>query len=164
MHAEAFAYIATQARKFGPFASVLEMGSRDINGSIRAVLPAPHYVGIDTVDGKGVDVVGDATTWTDPHRFDLVACAEVLEHVPNPEAFFAAAWRQLTAGGRIMFTMATDPRAPHSAADGGPLRGGEYYANVSEEDIKEWLADWDDVTIEVHVGRGDLYVTAVRPA
>ncbi|MDB0050250.1 hypothetical protein N9F31_02215, partial [Pseudomonadales bacterium] len=37
--------------------AVLEIGSYDVNGSIRSLFNAQNYVGVDLVEGPGVDVV-----------------------------------------------------------------------------------------------------------
>ena len=68
--------------------AVLEVGSRNVNGSVRDIL-APlvsRYVGCDLEAGDGVDVVADATRLTDvfpPESFDVVISTEMLEHVPD---------------------------------------------------------------------------------
>ncbi len=62
---------------------VAEIGSQDVNGSLRAVVPAGFkYVGLDFVAGPGVDVVLD-----DPYSFpladqsvDYVVTTSCLEH------------------------------------------------------------------------------------
>ena len=49
-------------RTFLEDASVLEIGSYDVNGTVRKLFAAAgHYVGVDLVEGPGVDVVGSAT-------------------------------------------------------------------------------------------------------
>ena len=61
--------------------------------------------------------------------------------------------------------MATEPRAPHSAVDGGPLRHGEYYRNVEPDVLRAQLltAGAEAVTLHVDRWRGDLYARARRP-
>ena len=62
---------------------VLEIGSQDVNGSIRACAPESfEYVGVDFVAGKGVDVILD-----DPYHlpfedgsFDIVLSNSCFEH------------------------------------------------------------------------------------
>ncbi len=63
---------------------VLEVGSLDINGSIRQFFVGCDYVGVDLGEGRGVDVVarGEELDYPDD-SFDVVASCECFEH--NPE-------------------------------------------------------------------------------
>lgn len=66
----------------GP-AKILEIGSLDVNGSLRAHAPAgAEYVGMDFESGPGVDIVIDGTDYSDvPDKyFDLVMASSVFEH------------------------------------------------------------------------------------
>jgi SAM-dependent methyltransferase len=62
---------------------VLEIGSQDVNGSIRTVCPKEYeYTGIDFVEGKGVDIVIN-----DPYAFpfkdneaDIIISSSCFEH------------------------------------------------------------------------------------
>jgi SAM-dependent methyltransferase len=68
MHPEAYEYVrrATGAKAHQPL-RILEFGSRNVNGTVRDLFPAPAlYVGVDWADGLGVDYVGDAATWQYP--------------------------------------------------------------------------------------------------
>ncbi len=59
---------------------VLELGSRNINGSVRQFFNG-KYVGIDMIAGEDVDIVCDS--WNLPYKaqtFDVVVCTEMLEH------------------------------------------------------------------------------------
>jgi SAM-dependent methyltransferase len=64
-------------------AVIVDIGSLDVNGSLRAVAPVDcKYVGLDFATGKGVDVV-----ITDPYSMplednyaDMVVCSSVFEH------------------------------------------------------------------------------------
>lgn len=143
--------------------TILDAGGRDVNGSPRLLFPGSTYLVIDLEDGPGVDVVGDACHWRPESPVDLCLSVEVLEHAPEPAALLRAAWECLVPGGRLIVTCATDPRPPHSGHDGGPLHRDEWYCNIPPEDMKGWLADWDEVEMEVHPDRGDLYCTAVKP-
>lgn len=163
MHAEAFRWIEQTVRRLPPPQRVYEVGGRQINGTVRCLFPAGvPYLSIDLQPGLGVDVVGDAAEYTPPEPVDLVLCAEVLEHAPDPETLIRAAFRALAPGGVSVWTMATHGRAPHSGLDGGPLREGEPYANIDPNQLYDWLlaAGFSKVDVEVHAARGDLYAMA----
>lgn len=164
IHPEAMAFVARTVQRFMPTGNVIDQGGRDVNGSPRLLFPGSTYLVVDLEDGPGVDVVADAHHWRPETPVELVLSLEVLEHAPDPAGLLRAAWACLVPAGRLIVTCATDPRVPHSAHDGGPLRAGEYYANVDDGESKAWLDDigFIDVEMEVHRDRGDLYVTAVK--
>jgi SAM-dependent methyltransferase len=163
MHAEAYEFVRRAVERTGPFGQVLEIGGRDINGTVRPLFGDAEYVSLDLVEGPGVDVVADAATWDPgPRWFDCVVCCEVLEHASDAAALVARARTWLRPGGALIMTCASDPRAPHSAVDGWELRDGEHYANVSEEDMLAWSEGYSRVTIEHDAGHGDLYAVCLR--
>lgn len=155
--------MALTAERLGPFGSVLELGGRAVNGSVRPYFPGARYVSVDIRPGPEVDVVADATTYRPTGRFDCCICTEVLEHVPDPDGFVATAWGSLRPGGVLILTAACPPRPGHSAVDGGPLRPGEFYRNVAPDMLARWLVGWKDAEIETHEDRGDIYAVAVKP-
>lgn len=136
---------------------VLEIGSLNINGSLRDLfLDQSNYWGIDVQDGPGVDEVADARTWSGftSGGYDLVLCAEVLEHqydwrgIINQSAFHTA------DDGYFIMTAAGVGRHPHSAKTGWHLEHGqydeqphditdelEYYKNITEYDLSDCLED-----------------------
>ncbi len=129
MHAEAYTWVQRHAAS--ELGAVLEIGGRNINGSVRPLFPiADPYRTLDVVPGDGVDIVADAADWTPDRKYDVVVCTEVFEHTPRWPEICATALRALAPGGLFVATMAGPGRPDHSAVDGGPLRGGEYYENV----------------------------------
>ena len=167
MHEQAYDWIAAHVARAG-FASpsVLEIGSLDINGSVRPLFPnASHYHGLDLVAGDGVDEVADASSWTPPRSYDVVVSAEVLEHAPTWREILSMMWSATAPGGVLLMTCATEPRAPHSAVDGWDVRDGEHYANVAAADVRGLLAAWgvSRWAIERAADRGDLYLRLDRP-
>lgn len=169
MHVQCFEWVAAQLADLpaGAVGSVLEIGSLDINGSVRALFPADaHYHGIDVVDGPGVDEVADAACWRAARTYDVVVSTEVLEHAPRWDRILANAWDAVAAGGRLLVTCATDPRAPHSAVDGLDVRPEEHYRNLPPGDARAVASAWgaERLVVEAHQGRGDLYLRADKPA
>jgi len=68
-----------------PKAKVLELGSYDVNGSLRIYAPeTTEYVGLDLEAGPGVDfVVEPGKPWpVEDDYFDLVLASSVFEHDP----------------------------------------------------------------------------------
>lgn len=163
MHAEAYAFVAEMVVKHGPFADVVEFGSRDVNGSARGLFPGAAYRGVDLVRGPGVDMVADAAGYRNDDGHDCVVCVEVFEHARSLPKIVAAAWVALCPGGLFIVTAAAPPREPHSGVDGGPLRPGEFYRNVGPVMMAELLEKFDVETFENHTSRGDIYVAARKP-
>lgn len=126
MHPAAFAWV--EAHTQGLWSSVCEVGSRDVNGSVRELICCDEYVGCDLSPGPGVDVVCDARSMIG--LYDLVVCCEALEHDADPRSLISALGRLCKPGGRVVCTAAGTGRVPHSAVDGGPLRDGEHYGNL----------------------------------
>lgn len=162
MHQQAFEWITKQIRCLPVRRSVLEIGSRNVNGSIRSQLSnADKYIGIDTVEGEGVDIVADGSTYKSDERFDTVICMEVLEHTNRGRDICNNAYSHLLKGGIFLVTMAGEGREPHSAVDGRELKEGEYYQNVTVRDLRFWLSDFSFVMIDRDTV-GDIYALAVK--
>lgn len=142
MHPAAYAYVAGALSALPtPPRTVLEVGARNINGTVRGLFPMADYVGLDQWGGDGVDVVADAVTWQTERRFDCVVCCEVLEHERRQSQLVAALARLLAPGGLLLLTAAGPKRPPHSQVDGHPLRDGEWYGNVDPGALARWLRD-----------------------
>jgi hypothetical protein len=162
MHAAAFGYVARVVLgppPLPPRRAVLEMGARDINGSVRQLFAGARYLGIDLEAGHGVDVVADAQAYTPPFTPDTVVCCEVLEHTPHGAAILANAYRMLAPYGLLIVTCAAMGRAAHSGGDGGPLREAEWYANIGKAQLQDWLRPFATVHLE-HRVPGDLWAYA----
>lgn len=85
-------------------AILLEVGSYDVNGSLRNhVGSRADYVGIDFEEGPGVDIVvapGELLPVDDDH-FDLVIASSALEHDPAFWNTFLEMCRKAKRGGHI---------------------------------------------------------------
>ncbi len=83
---------------------VLEVGSQNINGTVRDMFP-PDYIGVDIIDGNGVDQVYDGDTLPfASQRFSTVLCLEVFEHCFNPVRLANEIMRVLAIGGTALIS------------------------------------------------------------
>src|SRR5665213_873697 len=122
---------------------VLEIGSLDINGTVRGYFTNCEYTGLDVAPGPGVDVVCEGQKYNAPDAsFDTVICCEVMEHNPYWVDTFYNMMRLLKPGGLMIMSCATGWRPEHgtSRSDPGnsPLtveQGWEYYRNLGARDI-----------------------------
>lgn len=163
MHAAAYDFVNRSSANL-PAGPVLEIGSLDINGSIRGLFGGRPYLGIDVVPGPSVDLLADGATYQPEILHAIVVCCEVLEHTPHGEAICRNAARALQPGGVFVLTAAGIGRPPHSAVDGGPLRAGEFYCNVTADELEAWLSDFTEVAIETNPRAGDIYAIARKAA
>lgn len=98
-------------------AHVLDVGSFDVNGSLRPLIVERgwEYVGTDMREGPNVDVVS-----SNPHdlpfednEFDVVMSASTLEHVERPWVLVPAMARVLRPGGMlVVYTHCSWPYHP----------------------------------------------------
>jgi hypothetical protein len=118
---------------------VLEVGSLNINGSIRPFFEQCTYVGVDLGEGADVDVVarGEDLTYDDGD-FDVVASCECFEH--NPEWVATLENMIRMASGLVLFSCATTGRKEHGTRRISPWDApfcGDYYRNLTEEDVRQ---------------------------
>jgi SAM-dependent methyltransferase len=89
---------------------VLEVGSYDVNGSVRPTILAlrpSSYTGVDQSAGPSVDFVCDAVKlveFFDPMSFDVVISTEMLEHVELPLDVIPEMVNVLALGGLLVIT------------------------------------------------------------
>jgi hypothetical protein len=121
--------------------TVLEVGSLDINGTVRDFFASRKYVGVDVAPGRGVDVVcnGEDLDYPD-NSFDVAVSAECFEHNPEWVATFQNMWRMSST--HVMMTCATEGRPEHgtrkSSPGSSPLTlDWDYYRNLREDDFRE---------------------------
>jgi SAM-dependent methyltransferase len=91
-----------------PALRVLEVGSRDVNGSVRPLFHGvASYTGVDFIEGPGVDLVLDAHRLTSafpPDSFDVVVSTEMLEHDSEFWTSMAMMGEVLKPGGLLLIT------------------------------------------------------------
>lgn len=142
-----FAAVTDANRSLIAGASVLEIGSYDLNGGIRHLFgSASQYTGVDLTEGPGVDRVGFGHELDFPDgSFDIVASGECLEHDPHWRETFSNMVRMAKPGGLVVFTCASRGRLEHgtSRTDPGDSPGTQavgldYYRNLDAKDFQSF--------------------------
>lgn len=160
MHLEAYEYMRKFATEL-PL-TVIEIGSRDVNGTARDHFPNAKWTGLDLYDGPAVDVVVNAVLWSPPDKVDLVVCCEVLEHARNWKEVIRVAASWLKPGGRLLITCGGEGRIMHSHIDGLELRPGEYYRNITADEITEQFRANEIQQVQAIAAGADTYASGTR--
>jgi hypothetical protein len=126
--------------------TVLEIGSYNVNGSLREFFNCSDWVGVDLVEGPGVDIVSSGHEFKSDKKFDVVVSSECFEHNPHYGNTFVNMVNHTSAGGLVSFTCASTGRAEHgtsrtSLADspGTAFLNWDYYKNLEETDFDSSL-------------------------
>lgn len=144
---------------------ILEIGSLDINGSIRRFFTDCFYIGVDIAEGPGVDVValGNELDFSS-ETFDMVISCECFEHNPFWWETFLNMIRM--SKGIVVFTCATEGRQEHGTTASNPEcspltveAGWNYYQNLTVDDFASLPLDEIFSRYEFTVNREscDLY-------
>lgn len=125
-------------------ASVLEIGSYDVNGSMRDLFSgAGRYVGVDLAPGPGVDLVayGHEVAGEDG-SYDIAVSGECFEHDPHFRDTLSNMTRLTRPGGIVAFSCAAHGRPEHGTkrsdvadSPGTQSAGLDYYRNLGPEDF-----------------------------
>jgi ubiquinone/menaquinone biosynthesis C-methylase UbiE len=143
---------------------VLEVGSLNINGTVRDFFNSTRYIGADVAEGRDVDVVcnGENLDYPD-NSFDVAVSAECFEHNPEWVATFRNMWRM--SKKYVMMTCASEGRAEHGTTRSDPgssplTLGWDYYQNLTEQDFRaEFNLDemFDSYYFDYNADSCDLY-------
>ena len=154
---------------------VAEVGSLNINGSIRDLFKSEEYVGYDVFDGYGVDKVEQGQLISSPTGYcDVVVSSECFEHNPFWVETFSNMLRITRPGGLIVLSCATTGRQEHgttrSNINDSPLTnkiGWSYYKNLDANDFLNTfnMQGWfDGFHFMMCPQTFDLYFYGVRSA
>ena len=171
--AEYFSSVRTHYGSHFENARVLEVGSLDINGSVRELFHGCDYTGVDLQPGPGVDLACPGHLLALPTGcFDTVISAECFEHNPFWRETLANMLRMARPGGLVLISCATTGRKEHGTSrtnpDASPFTVQEkwdYYRNLTANDLERgvnlggWLADWRSWVNYISC---DLYFVGLR--
>ena len=154
-------YVKNNNEDFFSDKKVLEVGSLNINGSVRDLFNDCDYIGIDVGEGIGVDVVCSGHEYdASDDTFDVTLSTECFEHNPYWAETFANMVRLTKSGGLVFFTCATTGRPEHGTTRTSPRcspltikKGWDYYLNLEENDFRDIFEEsFDEVfqTYEFH--------------
>lgn len=140
---------------------IIEVGSYDLNGSMRPVVAAwkpAEYVGVDIVPGPGVDIVcaaDDTVKRFGKERFDVVISTETIEHVRD--------WRKVVSNLKNLC-------APEGVILVTTCMPGHYYHphpddfwRYTPDDFREIFSDCTIETIASDPRTLGVYIRATKP-
>ena len=107
--------------------TVVDIGSRDINGTYRELFPESNYFGVDIVEGPNVDIIMDSKEWNELKNVDVVISGQTLEHVINVTKLMKSIWNVLKPGGIICII----------APSAGPMHEPPWTGNFSEARMRD---------------------------
>jgi len=141
--------------------AVLEVGSRDVNGSVRPYvesLSPKSYVGVDIEAGPRVDEVVDSARLIErfgPESFDVVITTEMLEHVRDWRAVMANLKGVLRPGGLLLMTTRSIGFRYHAYPHD--------YWRYEAADMRTILSDLDMVILRSDPAEPGIFVLARKP-
>jgi hypothetical protein len=124
--------------------SVLDVGSYDINGSLKYLFPNSDYTGLDLAEGPNVDIVVSGAEFNTDKRYDITLSCECFEHNPQYLLTFQNMIKLTKNNGLVVFTCATTGRPEHGTKNTSPHSSlasqevsSNYYKNLVKEDFDQ---------------------------
>jgi len=141
--------------------TVLEVGSRNVNGSLRwhvERLSPASYLGVDIVSGPGVDEICPVHSLIERFghdRFDLVFSTEMLEHVRDWRAALLNLKTVTKPGGILFFTTRSQGFGFH----GYPFDFWRYELS----DVAALFADFETLALDPDLSEAGVFYKGRKP-
>lgn len=169
-HQQQMEFVANVKAKFPEFFTgqkVLEIGSLNINGSVRPFFEgSAQYIGCDLGEGPGVDIVslGHELPYEDG-SFDVVISCECFEHDQHWEKTFKKMIDLTREDGLVIFSCATIGRAEHGTSRTSPADApftNDYYRNLEEKDFEGFKSFFKSHAFSECQSPRDLYFWGLK--
>lgn len=146
---------------------VLEVGSRNINGSVRDEFLDADSIGIDVEAGPGIDQVCFGHEFqAEPESYDVVYSNESVEHAPHAKQTVAHMLSLLLPAGLFFMTCAGEGRKERGTTRSGARYGPDanFYQNVSLTLFLTWIQEtiFEEFYVKHNRKACDLYCYAVK--
>ena len=130
-----------------PNLKVLEIGSYIVNGTIRSYFSGSQYIGVDLIQGPGVDIVSNGEDINLPDEyFDVAISCECFEHNPHWVRSFQNMYKKIKKDGILIVSTASRGRLEHGTKRTSPESSPgtqsiewNYYKNLTKNDFKNNL-------------------------
>lgn len=150
--------------------NVLEVGSLNINGTVRDFFESKSFLGLDLMEGPGVDLVcpGKDYLIKPGEVWDVVISTECFEHDKDWKETFQNMYDLTRGSGMVMFTCASQGRHEHGTTRTSPQDSPattDYYENRVEKDFTDAfpIADmFSKYAFEYNPVTCDLYFWGIK--
>jgi len=141
---------------------VIEIGSYDVNGSLRSYVESLHpaeYIGVDIEKGYGVDVVCTGEEVRERFKdesFDVVVSTELMEHVRDWRKVISNMKHVCKPNGVILIT---------TRSYGYPYHGWPYdFWRFEQSDMADIFSDFQVQALEEDTEEPGVFIKARKPA
>lgn len=172
MHHQIIDFIEKVADLFPSYihdTKVLDVGSRNVNGTNKWAFRGCEYIGIDICAGNNVDIQESVVQHSKAHEgeYHVVICTEMLEHDREWSESMKAMLHCLKSHGLLVITCAGPGRAEHGTHGNDPQDSpmtNDYYRNLTQLDFMEHFGNGEMLTFAFEYGRGekDCYFWGIK--
>lgn len=138
-------YVAGWRSRHPDLSPVAELGSYDINGGIRDIVPV---TGFDILPGRGVDIVIEPGTIPLEHhgKYQAVLSLDSFPYDPQPARYICQILTLLAPGGRLLL-IACNANCRHQHTTSPNTLGHVDQTRWTNEQFADRLGGWFDGTV-----------------